>query len=1019
MAVTAGILVVIMAALAPTVTNFAIDAQNRQVTAGRLLTNAEYVDPTSVSASSSGPPDWSFGNADDSVYLPRDGTVSAEKLGAGSILNGNQITGTSVYLSKVNSPRGNITVAEMDSSGNVLTTLGTINATTLNTTPTLTNVIGTATVTTGDIIGLKYEDNASNPTSAYDTPMNVTSGTGTIFLNSGGNLIHCEKVATTNSDLYLKEVNGIVHRITKTGAPTGTMTAGVWNASVNSVTPVFTFGTKDISLLSTTQEDVFFFNTASSYTLQLNDCVGVSYTGGDGTNRLTSVTDAAGPFDGTDSVRGLYTGTWTTSSTIDLRMEVFKITQATASRHGINFDGSNDYVSVGATNIFPEAQDDLTVVAVLEPQVYKTASIISNFRASTDGWGLKLDSTNRPTFEFRSATSAVDRTYTSRYELSLGEMHFLALAYNSTHTRFIIDDQLDNREATGTHTIDTNAAQLLRVGGRQQVSNEYFDGIISELRVYTRQLSDDELRNLRNGVEPSASNLVLHYKFDEGRGRPVEDYALTYHGTLINHDGTNWPQEEFPHYVKVGVDTSRDFDNYDTITDPISGRKITWIFGWANDLTNLSLDTHTYLNHTVIQDLRARGTDTVVLSNIHSAFNGGHAIYTSVVLPWIAEAEANGISVMAASFEDTKYLDATAYPEATLRTEFQNIINAAGPYFDEWTTDIEPENLANYTANKAYYLDRWMDIEIILADVAHDNGKSFASTTSNKDTDIKTLTGYTGGFDDLDDNFIIVMNYQTNATLFESGVSSLVTNTAIPKLFLASLRDVGGSNKLATDDWRDVLVFMSAQNQANATEVVGVGGYAWAHYIEKTDTVWTKPSYLTVKDESGTFRDFQFDLAANVTTTNTDVPQNADDDNTATYWQNGAVQGVGEYFDAVMPIEDTLTKVRITKPSLGAIPATVDVYVDGVLVGNNMVLTQATGEQVLDTTDRVGTNVRIQVVSWGAADTFKLSEIEAESSVIEDWGWSESDDLFMRGFYIVMVMVTIGIIVLIFRAIYS
>tara|TARA_R100000501_G_C2534909_1_gene56220 strand:- start:46 stop:549 length:504 start_codon:yes stop_codon:yes gene_type:complete len=66
----------------------------------------------------------------------------------------------------------------------------------------------------------------------------------------------------------------------KTGSPTGTMYVRIYNSSG---TAQFTFGSKDVSTLTGTTTS-YQFENATGYTLQANDVLASSFTGGDASN---------------------------------------------------------------------------------------------------------------------------------------------------------------------------------------------------------------------------------------------------------------------------------------------------------------------------------------------------------------------------------------------------------------------------------------------------------------------------------------------------------------------------------------------------------------------------------------------------------------------------------------------------------------------------------------------------------------------------------------------------------------
>jgi hypothetical protein len=96
--------------------------------------------------------------------------------------------------------------------------------------------------------------------------------------------------------------------------------------------------------------------------------------------------------------------------------------------------------------------------------------------------------------------------------ISLDEWHFIALTYDGQKVTFFIDDTIDIR-VTRTGIVRTNQNDLAigRHGGDDYQSGDdnFFYGIIDDVRLYSRILSDFEVREL--------------YQLEFGSSIPVED----------------------------------------------------------------------------------------------------------------------------------------------------------------------------------------------------------------------------------------------------------------------------------------------------------------------------------------------------------------------------------------------------------------------------------------------------------------------------------------------------------------
>ena len=126
---------------------------------------------------------------------------------------------------------------------------------------------------------------------------------------------------TSSSNLVGKRVSKFSMWLKqKQGSPTGTATLGVFDSSG---TTLFTFGTLDVSAdLTTSFQEISKENT-SSYTLSANEYVGVKWTNGSTSNKITPQLDTGNNYDGTNTFRSRFSGSWSNSTTIDQRFRLY------------------------------------------------------------------------------------------------------------------------------------------------------------------------------------------------------------------------------------------------------------------------------------------------------------------------------------------------------------------------------------------------------------------------------------------------------------------------------------------------------------------------------------------------------------------------------------------------------------------------------------------------------------------------------------------------------------------------
>ena len=183
---------------------------------------------------------------------------------------------------------------------------------------------------------IKYLDSKRISALSSDLqPTPESTATYQVTDTSGGEVLH-SAVRTTSSEaiksgsvLIGKTVSKVEFALGKSGSPTGTVTAGVFNSSG---VLLYTFGTIDVSTISTSTSPYVWYafeNTVSTYTLSQDEYVGVRYSGGDSSNWIVARhDDVSPPFDGTTSVwsRGYDNGNWQDFTGIDASFKLYLAT---------------------------------------------------------------------------------------------------------------------------------------------------------------------------------------------------------------------------------------------------------------------------------------------------------------------------------------------------------------------------------------------------------------------------------------------------------------------------------------------------------------------------------------------------------------------------------------------------------------------------------------------------------------------------------------------------------------------
>jgi PKD repeat protein len=162
----------------------------------------------------------------------------------------------------------------------------------------------------------------------------------------------------------------------------------------------------------------------------------------------------------------------------------------------LSFDGVNDLVTVSDAPSL-----DLTGAITLEAWVFpRTMSgwrtVLLKERPNQLAYGLYGNTdTNRANLEIATASSTLDVRATAA--LPLNTWSHLAGTYDGATLRLYVNGtQVSSRAASGAITASANP---LRIGGNT-IWGEYFDGLIDEVRIYTRALSPSEIQTDMNAA---------------------------------------------------------------------------------------------------------------------------------------------------------------------------------------------------------------------------------------------------------------------------------------------------------------------------------------------------------------------------------------------------------------------------------------------------------------------------------------------------------------------------------------
>ena len=190
---------------------------------------------------------------------------------------------------------------------------------------------------------------------------------------------------------------------------------------------------------------------------------------------------------------------------------------------GLQFDGINDYVSLGDPKGL-QINGDITMEAWI-----KTTSgaafqqiIVDSAAAGVDrNYEFRLDN---GILAFFHGNGAIGTTYSSGTSVNDGNWKHVVFVADYPNYYFYVNGLQVSTGAMTFNITDPPAASTKCIGGHTWT--EYFDGAIDEARIYKNALTPGEVAARYNN-NPVATGLVAEWKFDEGAGITAYDTHAT------------------------------------------------------------------------------------------------------------------------------------------------------------------------------------------------------------------------------------------------------------------------------------------------------------------------------------------------------------------------------------------------------------------------------------------------------------------------------------------------------------
>ncbi len=214
----------------------------------------------------------------------------------------------------------------------------------------------------------------------------------------------------------------------------------------------------------------------------------------------------------------------------------------------LEFDGSNDYVSISSINL--NGQSSLTMEAWIYPESFNYISdnYISNIVGYDNADALlrigdndlsNMVANNR--LQLMINTSSGPKKCNGTTELSPQHWYHVAGTYDGSNIRLYVNGVLDASVAHSGN-LQVNRSEIKLGAGTVSGSDDRcFDGFIDEVRIWTTPRTETNIRqNMYREMSSLETGLFAYYKLNETSGTTASDSKVSYDGSLTNMGGTEW-----------------------------------------------------------------------------------------------------------------------------------------------------------------------------------------------------------------------------------------------------------------------------------------------------------------------------------------------------------------------------------------------------------------------------------------------------------------------------------------------
>lgn len=224
------------------------------------------------------------------------------------------------------------------------------------------------------------------------------------------------------------------------------------------------------------------------------------------------------------------------------------VPQIFSQTSALEFNGSNQAVSLTNSTSFQSVSNYLTIEAWVKANSFGTEDVV--FMANA-----------RYSLQFNSSGNIITGIYidgswgqgTSTTALTSDRWYHVALTYDGDKIRFYVNGIAAGVTDIQNGVITASDDSPLSIGGNYDANDDYFDGIIDEVRIWNVARTEAQIQEyICEALSGSESGLVAYYQMSNGSGTSLTDNSGNANtGTLVNS-----PLWVTDYHIPVGNGTS-------------------------------------------------------------------------------------------------------------------------------------------------------------------------------------------------------------------------------------------------------------------------------------------------------------------------------------------------------------------------------------------------------------------------------------------------------------------------------